>query len=446
MQPFPTQLTGASFLASRSAALLADEPRVGKTGTAIIAADYNMEEQILIVTTASGRAVWRRGLANWSVFQVPTQVIWKSDDKISPLVGRVIVSWGMISNPNIRKQLLSRRWDRVMLDEGHYAKNFETMRTQAAYGYYAEDAILWTNNSLASAADFNVWVLTGTPMPNAPNDLYPMMRALFPEALIQGFNVQDYDVFEDRYCRIGFKKVGNFRKVKVVVGGKNLEELGARLKPYMLLRKQSDVGIRPPVHDTMPLHVSAKVRKEVDASVDGKAVLSAALNGDTEKLKMEMPKLRRITGPIKAMAVAEALKEEFDCGLEKVVLAYWHKDTGNKLRELLAPYGVTGIDGSTPQKQRGENEELFLRDPNIRVWVGQIQASGEAVDLSSASDLIFVETSTIPKDMKQMSLRITNHTQANLPLVRVAVLEGSIDEALEEILLRKWSMIREVLK
>ena len=75
----------------------------------------------------------------------------------------------------------------------------------------------------------------------------------------------------------------------------------------------------------------------------------------------------------------------------------------------------------------------------------QIQAAGEAIDLSSAALLIFVEMSMTPKDGAQMSKRITNYGQTQQPIVRVAVLEGSIDEAVGEILTRKMSAIREVL-
>jgi SWI/SNF-related matrix-associated actin-dependent regulator 1 of chromatin subfamily A len=40
MEPFPHQVSGAQFLAARdTSALLGDEPRVGKTGAAILAAD-----------------------------------------------------------------------------------------------------------------------------------------------------------------------------------------------------------------------------------------------------------------------------------------------------------------------------------------------------------------------------------------------------------------------
>ena len=54
MKPRQTQIDGALFLAKTGRALLADEPRVGKTGAAILAADYELAEKLLIVTTTSG--------------------------------------------------------------------------------------------------------------------------------------------------------------------------------------------------------------------------------------------------------------------------------------------------------------------------------------------------------------------------------------------------------
>ena len=48
--------------------------------------------------------------------------------------------------------------------------------------------------------------------------------------------------------------------------------------------------------------------------------------------------------------------------------------------------------------------------------------------------------------MRQVSLRITNLNQPRHAFVRVCVLENSIDEALQTVLLRKWTSIREVLK
>lgn len=448
--PFPTQLSGAEFLANRQNALLADEPRVGKTGAAIMAADYNLDETILVVTTASGRPVWRRGMALWSPFQRTVQVLDDGRSALLPGTAVAIVGWGGLNNASIRADLLKRRWDRLILDEAHNAKNFAAKRTQAAYGELVDDgAALLASRSLASHAK-GVWPLTGTPIPNAPNDLYPMMRALCwerlgPDASRGWPNVLKYGDFLHRYCVVKMKKLSNFRKIPVVIGGRNLPELRDRLGDFMLRRTQAEVGIGRPIYETLPLIVSAKVRAQVDMAIDRAAVLAAADAGNTRALEMELGPIRRLTGEIKARAVIEALHDDFAGGLDKIVLAYWHRDVGVLLKDGLAQYGVVGIDGSTPTSAREQAEQRFLHDKGVRVFLGQIQAAGEAIDLSSAATMLFVETSLVPKDMAQMSLRITNHTQKRQPIVRVAVLDGSIDEALEEVLLRKWSAIREVL-
>lgn len=445
--PFPTQLSGAQFLANRKNALLADEPRVGKTGTAIIAADYCLDEKLLIVTTASGRPVWKRGLQDWSAFPRPVQILTEKNH-LDPKIPSAIVGWGGLASPKVRAALLQRRWDRLILDESHWAKSFEAKRTQAAYGVLMHDGQALSASGGVAHTAAGVWCLSGTPLPNAPNDLYPMMRALCPHRLKASGDWPDvtrYDDFLKRYCVTKPKKIGNWKWIQVVIGGRNLEELRERLGDFMLRRTQQDVGIREPIYETLPLIVSDKIRREVEGDLDSQTILAAAEAEDTKSLEMHLGPLRRLTGEIKARAVVEAVEEEFACGLDKIVLMAWHKETMQILKEGLSQFGVVGIDGSTLPTKRAEAEQRFLNDPKIRVFIGQIQAAGEAIDLSAAATLWFVETSFTPKDMKQAALRITNHTQTRQALVRVCVLEGSIDEALQTILLRKWQSIREVL-
>jgi SNF2 family DNA or RNA helicase len=412
-----------------------------------MAMDDNLEERILIVTTASGRPVWRRAMKEWSPYQRLTQVVAKGTDKINGTC--VIVGWGGITEPKIRSQLLGRKWDRVVFDESHYAKNIETKRTQSAYGDFTLGGQLVNDSTaLIRAAGYKAWCLTGTPIPNAPNDLYPMLRAMAAHKLHATSDVPDVTKYQDflhRYCVVRMKKISNFRKIPVVVGGRNLEELKGRIGDFMLRRTQQDVGIRAPIYETLPLAVSPAMRREVEDKLDAKLVLAAAEAGDTKALEMELGPLRRLTGEIKAHAVVAAVKEEFECGLDKIVLAYWHKDVGQVLKDGLSTFGVVGIDGSTPANKRDEAEQRFLSDPSIRVFLAQIKAAGEAIDLSSSANLWFVETSFTPSDMSQMSKRVTNLKATRQAFVRVAVLEGSIDEALQEILLRKWTAIREVL-
>ena len=433
MKPFPHQIDGAVFLANRSHGLLADAPRVGKTGASIMALDYALDDSVLVVTTASGRAVWRRAFPAWSTFK---------RDRIR------IVGWPELLQARTFSELLRQKWDRIILDEAHAAKNFEAKRTQAVFGKLLDGGVHLDNHTALAARAKGVWCLTGTPMPNSPADIYPMLRALDPARLEERDGMPDvmrYDDFLKRYCVVKYKKISNWRKIPVVIGGRNPEELRARLDGFFMLRTQQDVGITEPIYETFPLAVSERHRREIEANIEAGVVLTAAEAGDTKTLDMHLGPLRRLTGEIKARAVVDAVKDEFDGGLDKIVLAYWHKDVGALLRDGLSTYGVVGIDGATSANTRGEAEQRFLRDRSIRVFLAQIQAAGEAIDLSSAAELLFVETSFIPKDMAQMALRITNHSQARTPRVRVATLEGSVDDTLQSILMRKWSAIREVI-
>jgi SWI/SNF-related matrix-associated actin-dependent regulator of chromatin subfamily A-like protein 1 len=446
--PYKHQIDGAIFLAERKTALLADQPRVGKTGAAIMAADYEMAKTICVVTTASGRAVWQRAFKDWSTFGRKIQVLDKGTDLLDLDTNVQIVSWNGVSSPKIRAQLMRRKWDRVILDESHYAKSPDTRRTQAVFGLFEGPRHIAASATLFALCEGRMWCLTGTPLPNSPADAYPMLRALRPACLRADGDLPDvttFDAYMRRYCIVKMKKISNFRSIPVVIGGRNLPELRARIGDFMLLRTQADVGIRPPVQTLFPIGISETVRRQVDAHLQTAEILRAADAGDTKALEMQLGPIRRLTGDIKARAVVEAVKEEFECGLDKIVLAYWHTEVGRILKEGLSSFGVVGIDGSTSTRGRGEAEQRFLSDPSIRVFLGQIAAAGEAIDLSSSANLMFVETVFQPAQMRQMSLRVTNTGQRRNVLVRVATLAGSIDEALQEILLRKWTAINEVL-
>lgn len=448
LQALPTQISGAKFLAERTTALLADEPRVGKTGASIMAADDILAEQILTITTASGRGVWKSGWPTWSPYPRPMQILASGSDKLKPSTANVVVGWAGIRNHAIRSQLLKRNFDLIIIDEAHAAKNFEAKQTQALYGTLIDGGDRLGDAVALTPRAKRVWALSGTAVPNDPGDIYPMMRRLCPERLRENGEWPDVTRYEDfmrRYTERRPFKISQWKSIQVFVRGRNLAELNARLKGFFLLRTQQDVGILAPTYEMLPLIVSDRMRAQAEGDLDRQKILAAADQNDTRSLEMHMGPLRRVTGEIVARAVIDAVKEEFALGLDKIVLAYWHKEVGKILAEGLERFGVLMIDGSTSNAARPILVNTFHNDASKRVMLGQIVAAGEAVDFSPASQLWFVESSFVPKDMKQMSLRITNITQKRQPIVRVCTLQGSIYEALQSRLLPKWSAIREVL-
>ena len=148
-------------LASRHRALLADEPRVGKTGAAIIAADYILAKNIDVVTTASGRAVWRRGFHTWS--------------KLGRTIGIVGVDKNagdcdvrILSYNGATTFVSKRATELVILDESHNCKNPDAKRTQAVLGKpMAGGKSLFTEGALVRDHT-RAWFLTGTPVAARP--------------------------------------------------------------------------------------------------------------------------------------------------------------------------------------------------------------------------------------------------------------------------------------
>jgi len=431
MTPLPHQLAGAKWLAGKQRAFLWDSPRVGKTGAAILAADAIMAKSILVVTTASGRGVWRKAFPTWSALDRRISVLGTDPANVETDVA--IVGWGSLENiPGA----IAKRPDLIILDEDHKAVTPGAARTRRVYG------------EIVRPGDV-CWHLSGTPAPHDLGNMWMRMRASCPERLAadaaRGWgDVTDFDDFKARYCVKRMKRLPSNEWIEVVFGGQNEAELRARLEGMYLRRTQEDIGIRPPSYELLPLIVSERRRRECDGDLDRGSVIAAIEDGNTRELDMHLGTLRRVTGAIKAHEVVDAVKEEFDCGLEKLVLAFWHKEVGDILATGLSRFGVVRLDGATSPKER-ETAEVRFRQKANRVFLGQIVAAGEAIDLSPANELWFVETSLTPKDMGQMALRITNIGQKRNCFVRVCCIEGSIDEALQATLMRLWASIRKVV-
>lgn len=480
--PKPHQIEGAVFLAERPRAILADEQRVGKTGAGITACDLAMANPVLVVTTASGRPNWARDIGDWSPYRRSVSVSYGSAPPATADV--MIVGWGSVAT--MADRLRERTWGAIILDELHNAKSPDAARTQAVFSSGWRSTLSWG--------------LTGTPIPNSPADLWPVLDAWAPERI----DGAAYEAFCDRYCtsyiRIldrrkppvffatvmmahpyvgadasrGWPDVSTYplfaarygmfgtdlsvrrntaefierfrpsreKYRRVFTGGKNMAELNARLEGFWLRRTQQEIGIDKPIYALHSLHVPSLPR-ELRMLANAQQILDAAEKGDTDSLGLHIGPLRRLTGMLKAGAAAAAVAEELDDGLDKIVLMAWHTDVIDLLKKRLSAYGVVGIDGRTAPDKRGAIVSAFQHG-EARVFVGQILAAGEAIDLSAAAELMFVEYSFVPKDMSQAALRITNMEQKRQTRVRVCALAGSFDEAMARILTRKVATIRQL--
>ena len=417
MDLYPYQREGVDFLKSRKTALLADEMRLGKTVQAITAAAEIGALRIGVVCPASVRTVWKREFERawpeWAVIRADIFV--ESYDKVTRGAFDYIQNGG---------------FDALILDEAHYLKSRTAKRTRKILG----------KGGLAERAD-RVWCLTGTPMPNHPGELYPMIAALFPDVLDINGRRADYWRFVSRYCS-GRDNGFGFQ----ILGGRNLDDLKTRLQPHFLRRRQADVwaDLPPMRYETVALEAK-NVPKPADEVA---AEIMAAIEQGKEPPVEHVATYRRLIGEAKVQPIIDLVCEELDSGLEKIVIFAHHASVIDALFSAFATqtgHHADKVYGSTPQDKRAYSVDRFnnLND-GPHVFIGQLQAAGTGIALHAANDILFAEYSWVPAENQQAAMRCQHPEKKRSTFVRFVSLAGSIDEAITEAVRRKTATIGQV--
>lgn len=438
LQLFPYQEVGGGFLASVKRGLLADKPRVGKTGSAVCAADLTGAEDILEITTGSARRDHAKAWLGFQKQKRKVTPIYSAADKL-PTSGVIITSWTLATGA-LRLRLKAHGFDAVIPDECKRAKEYTARRTQALFGEKCDG-----DGGLIEGVPL-VWLLDGTPAPNHYGELWPMLRAVMPE-VIEGPNGRPMSrsIFEAKYCRRKNTPFGQ----GPIIGNRNAADLKARLAPRMLRRSLQDVRADMPatVFDTLELdaHDNLAELKSIERDeimVEFRSRLDKAASEDeregilNEIEKTLGPRLRRLTGLAKVKPLADWLKEQFEDGLEKVVIFAWHIDVIEAMAKAF-PGQCVVIHGGTSAKDRDTRKDEFMQNPKVRGVIGQILAAGEAIDLSAADQVVLLESSWVPSDNEQCSQRVVNVNKMVATLARFATLSGSIDEDIQRTNVRK---------
>lgn len=441
MTLYPYQETGAAWLAERPRALLADDPGLGKTATAIVAARRVGARRVTVVCPTCVLWNWKREVETWAP-DWTVQVADTGAARIGP-ANVIVTTHGLLLSEKLRAQLVTRGADVLVLDESHFFRSPDAKRTHRFYGAGSRGGPGVTG--LVDTAR-RTWLLSATPMPNDASELWTMAHGAF------GFP-ETFEAFRAHFCKLGWSPYGDNVKV---LGNQNVEELRERLRPFVLKRRKADVLRDLPAvrFETIPLPctISPAEIDRVVAELDPKLVEALRTADGAEAAFAELgaskafSAFRRLCGLAKADAVADLLATELDSGLDKVVVMAHHTDVVEAIRAKLADYGAEAITGATPAAERVRIVDRFQCTRDARVVVGNIVAAGTGITLTAASELVFAEMSYVPGENVQAADRIHRIGQRNGCRVRFASLAGTLDESLVGVLRRKSDMIREVMQ
>jgi SWI/SNF-related matrix-associated actin-dependent regulator of chromatin subfamily A-like protein 1 len=402
---FDYQQEGVEFLASRRRGYLADDMGLGKTAQAIRAAVRGGSRRTLVIAPASAIPNW---YAEWKLW------------------GNGAVFGAMSYDRLVRSDTVKGGdWDVVILDEAHYVKTRGAKRTLAALTV-ARDAP-------------RAMLLSGSPMPNHPGELWAPLRALWGE-IPSELGIRCYSEWLDVFTRWQQTIYG-----PKVWSAKNLGLLRPHLQRVMLRRRLEEVGLQLP-----PLRIDAHLLPK-DRTFD-EALERAGMDADQLGEAMEgesgedgsLSRLRRYVGEYKAPRVAELITDELaHRAYSKIVVLAHHHSVLEILRDRLAPFGVVGFDGTTPIPQRQVAIEDF-RTGSARVFVAQQSAAGIAINLQVASEIVLVEPPWSPDELLQAVKRIHRIGSTEPCRARLFGVADTLDEGMTATRVRKARMAVEL--
>lgn len=327
----------------------------------------------------------------------------------------------------------------------HYFKDIKSRRTRGLYGQNA------AGEKCVIAKAVRRWMLTGTPMPNHPGELWPMFRAIWPHLIRAGHGgPMTYEEFILTYCQVKKNEMGEL----VPIGVKSPAQLRALLDMVMLRRTVVD-GLPPLIWQDEPFLVECGTRElarlERHPEFQDMSNVLAAIESTSQGLEgleddyLHMATLRRLTGRLKAKAAAEYIDYVLQHDTKAVILAV-HREVIEVLEEELAHLNPAVVHGGKTNRQQVEAIDRLNNDPTCRVAIGQIETVKTAINMQAATEVIFVEQQFTPSDNSQAVARAHRRGQKYPVNVSVLAIAGSFDEVIQRVLARKSKAINSVLE
>lgn len=447
MKLLPHQDAAARWLAERPRAVLADDPGLGKTAAAIMAAQRIGAVRIVVLCPACVLWNWKAEVEAWAP-GLRVQVLDHGTARPSPDADVYVTTHGLLLSA-LAGKLAALRPDVLIVDEIHFFRAWSAKRTRALH-------------ELAPHARF-AWGLSGTLLPNSAADLWPTAHHFWPDRFPERFFG-----YRNRFCETAWSPYGDHVKV---IGNRNVDELRERLRGVVLRRRRDDVLDLPPVTwetvATVPAHPPtefASIASEVEDLLDspvpvalaaqypGAATVADMLAADADPedvfralgASQALAKWRRICATVKAELAVDLLANDLDGGVDRIVVMAHHRDVVDTIAAGLSKYGVATVTGGTSARDRAEAVAAFQRT-DVRVIACNILAGGTGITLTAARELLFVELSYVPGENAQAADRIRRIGQKRPCRVRFLSLAGTPDEGIVATLARKVRMIAEVL-
>jgi superfamily II DNA or RNA helicase len=389
---------GAKYIVAQRRVLLGDEMGLGKTVQALAAichlARQRNDSHFLVVCPASILVNWSREIQRHTRFRgviahgPQSEEVWRKWRRNG---GVALTTYGTLQRVN---DGYPPKIALLVVDEAHYVKNPEALRTQEVA-------------DLAEHAE-RVVFMSGTPMQNHLGEFKNLIEIL------------NRDLGEELPSEAALVAPGAFqRRVASVYLRRNVDEVTAELPDVTEIEEWEEFT-----------GSDASAYQEAVATGNFMAMRRAAFSQP---------------GSAKMKRLAEICAEAHENGRRVLVFSYF-LDVLERVASDLPGHVFGPLTGAVAPSQRQAMIDSFTTSFQPGTLLAQISAGGEGLNIQAASVVILCEPQIKPALEQQAIARAHRIGQTRRVQVHRLLTPDSVDERMQEILMRKEQIFDDFIK
>jgi len=433
----------AAAAAGHRTFLLADEPGLGKTAQALLAAEAADAWPLLVVVPNVVKTNWAREAAMWTPGRTST-VIHGDGEDIDAFADIVVVNYeildrhaGWMGNHGFRG---------MVVDEAHFIKNVSSLRSRMVLEI--------ADKIRGRIARPLMMALTGTPLINDIDDFRaiwqflgwidkkkprPVLMAELEEIGLTPMEHGFYPAARQKVVDLGIVRR---RKVDVAsdIPDRRIADLPVELDDAATRSiREAERELARRLLERYDVALKTRRKGSTVEGIDHELVHRVATwetRSDDDKTSEEnVFKMVRRIGQAKATLAAD-YAAQLARSAGKVVFFAKHIDVMDAAEEFFAARDIkySAIRGDQTSAVRQRNIDAFTNDPDVAVIVCSLTAAGVGVNLQVASDVVLAELSWTDAEQTQAIDRVHRIGQSQPVTAWRIIAAQTIDARIAELI------------
>lgn len=445
LMPHQAQVVAAAAAGHRTF-LLADEPGLGKTAQALLAAEAAKAFPLLVVVPNVVKANWAREAGLWTPHR-PVTVIHGDGGDTDAFADIIVVNYEILDRHVGWLGEIGLRG--MVVDEAHFIKNKSSQRSQ--------NVLSLAERMRVRMARPLMLALTGTPLINDIEDFRAIWQFLGwiddkkplgdLMAALEDTGLTPAEPAFYGAARSAVIEMGIVRRRKIDVAA----DIPARRVADLPVELDDAAGrsIREAERE-LARRLVARYEKALETRTSGPTVtgpdgidhelvrrVATWERDDTTTTKSEdnVFTLMRRLGQAKAGLAAD-YAAQLARNVGKVVFFAKHIDVMDQAEKTFAERGIlySTIRGNQSSKSREESIAAFVKDPDVQIIVCSLTAAGVGVNLQVASNVVLAELSWTDAEQTQAIDRVHRIGQAEPVTAWRIIASQTLDTKIAELI------------